>query len=129
MRGATCPSVAPVNAARDRYLASDWPPILNAHLKEMSRRGETDAEIDLLEKRLCAKIAAIWAKPVRTVDDLVVRAAIAVHWNSAPPGEPAYPEHVCNDPERGFDDKALAHVVKGILDLAGLKFGADGRLI
>ena len=40
--------------------------------------------------------------------------------------EATCPDSVIADPS--FDQRALAHVVRGILDLAGLKFDADGRL-
>jgi hypothetical protein len=35
---------------------------------------------------------------------------------------------ISGDPNRNFDVRALAHVVRGILDLADLKFDADGRI-
>jgi hypothetical protein len=34
-----------------------------------------------------------------------------------------------NDPEAGIAEKALAHVVRGVLDLVGLKLDAEGRLL
>jgi hypothetical protein len=36
---------------------------------------------------------------------------------------------VLNDPKTNYSLRALAHVVKGVLDLAGLKFDAGGRCI
>jgi hypothetical protein len=70
-----------------------------------------------LNYRLCDATNAIWAKPVRTRDDLIVRVAIAVHWNSMLTN-PAYPDDVLTRDPRSYDDYALAHVVKGILDMA-----------
>jgi hypothetical protein len=66
---------------------------------------------------------------VRTPDDLIVRAAMAVHWNQGSLGDPAYPDYVVNSKEACSDERALAAAVRGVLDLAGLKFGAEGRLL
>ena len=132
MRGAAIfPPLAPSNRARDKYLASDWHRILSAFLEESSRRARTDAEVTLQEERFGDATNAIWAKPVRTWDDLIVRAAIAMHWNEPlDPGDPAYPDDIISgNPEERFDARALAHVVRGVLDLAGLKFDAEGRCI
>jgi hypothetical protein len=53
---------------------------------------------------------------------------MAVHWNVEE--GPPYPDDViAGDHESDFDTRALAHVVRGILDLAGLQFDAEGRLI
>jgi hypothetical protein len=71
----------------------------------------------------------IWERPVRTWDDLIVRAAIAVHWFS--PYEfdnPVNPEHTIAI-EDTYPEEALAHVVKSILDMSGLKLDRDGRYI
>jgi hypothetical protein len=53
----------------------------------------TDDARDSLNVRLCAATNAIWAKPVRTWDDLIVRTAIAVHWNIEEDDLP-YPDNV-----------------------------------
>jgi hypothetical protein len=95
-----------------------------------------DEAYDRAEQPFEATLLAIWATPVRSWDDLLTRAAIAVHWNS-PCGktEPAYPDWVLVghdikvDIEFGYDQLALAHVVRGILDLAGLTFDPEGRLL
>jgi hypothetical protein len=114
---------------RANYLKSDWHHILSAYLDEIYRRGRTEAQRDLQEERFCSKVDAIWAKPCATFADLVVRAAIAVHWNMPPPNLPAYPDDVLNDPKTSRSQRALAQLVKGVLDLAGLKFDADVRCI
>jgi hypothetical protein len=64
------------------------------------------------------------AKPVRTWTDLVVCTAIAVHWNenAGSIDDPSYPHCVSARVVCW-----LAQVVKGILDIAGLSFDADGR--
>jgi hypothetical protein len=119
--------VAPLNAAREKYLASDWHRIVSTFLEEFARpENRTDDARDGLKRHLCDETNAIWAKPVRTWDDLIVRAAIAVHWNGD--NVLPYPNDVISGNEN-FDYRALAHVVRGILDLAGLKFDADGRLL
>jgi hypothetical protein len=42
-----------------------------------------------------------------------------------------YPDDALRNPDsnKDYDARALAHVVKGILDQAGLKFGNEGRLL
>jgi hypothetical protein len=104
-------------ASRTAYLASDWHRALSAYFDE---RGQTSAkeELDALEGRLCEVTRTIIATPVRTPGDLVVRAAIAAHW---------YGEEISN-PSCAADD-VLAAVVRGVLDLAGLAFDSEGRLI
>ena len=56
-----------------------------------------------------------------TLDDLVVRAAIAAHWSSFNTSNP--------DPDGCTERYALGAVVRGVLDLAGLRFDAEGRLL
>ena len=55
------------------------------------------------------------------LDDLVVRAAIAVHWSSLNTSAP--------DPDVCTERYAQGAVVRGVLDLAGLRFDAEGRLL
>jgi hypothetical protein len=130
MRAAISPPVAPFNAVRDSYLASDWNRIVTAFLAETSRpENNGDAQRDGLTDRLCEATNRIWARPVRSWDELVERAAMAVHWNQDDE-HIAYPDDViASDDEFDFDMRALAHVVRGILDLAGLQFDVEGRLI
>jgi hypothetical protein len=117
-----------VRRVRDDYLKSAGHRILSAYLDEIYRRNRTEAEVELHEERFCAEAAAIWAKPCATFADFIVRLSMAIHWNSTPP-DPAYPDNMLNDPRAPYFQRALAHVVKGVLDLAGLKFDADGRCI
>jgi hypothetical protein len=88
-----------------------------------------NAIADVVDPALVTDTEAIWAKPVRTWDDLIVRAAIAVRWSLPNLGEPAYPDCVINGPNEDFDRRASAHVVRGVLDLAGLKFDPEGKLL
>jgi len=126
---------AQLDTARANYLASDWYRIITAHLDAMAVRGMTDEEVERLLNDLCENTKAIWARPCATWDDLIERAAIAVYWNSPDElSEPTYPDDVlaCEpdaDHDRGYDDHALAHVVKAILDQSGLKFDQEGRLL
>jgi|SoiMethySBSTD1v2_1073268.scaffolds.fasta_scaffold481731_2 hypothetical protein len=90
---------------------------------------------DSLGQWLCAETEAVWAKPVRNWGDVILRAAVAVHWNSPIAlGDPAYPRNVLrlaveDDPYDGYDVHALAHVIRAILDLAGIRFDPEGRLL
>lgn len=114
------------------FLASDWHRIHSAFQADWERPENTsDDNRFALCERLSEGANAIWAMPVRSWDDLVVRAAMACHWNTTTrPGSPAYPgDVIAGDPTRDFDARALAHVVRGIFDLAGLEFDAEGRLI
>jgi hypothetical protein len=135
MRAAISLPVAPLNADRDKYLASDWHRIVSAFLKESARlEDRTDDARNSLNRRLADATTTTWAKPVRTWDDLIVRAAIAVHWNIdaeiAVNTDLPFPDNVISsNRNENFDYRALGHAVRGILDLAGLKFDADGRLI
>jgi hypothetical protein len=90
---------------------------------------------DSLIDWLCAETEAVWTKPVRDWGDVILRAAVAVHWNSPlDAGDPAYPQNVLrfavkDDPHDGYDVHAVAHVIQGVLDLVRLSFDADGRLL
>ena len=96
---------------------------------------DNDRRHDRAGAALCAETEAVWAKPVRNWDDVILRAAVAVHWNSPlDAGDPAFPNDVLrhavkDDPQDGYDVHAVAHVVRGVLDLAGLSFDAEGRLL
>jgi hypothetical protein len=121
------PDVGASTALRAAYVASEWQRALSAYLED---RGRTSAEeeLDALNGRLGEVTRTIIATPVRTPDDLVVRAAMAVHWNQFGLNDPAYPDHVMNS-KACSDQRALAAVVRGVLDLAGLKFDVEGRLL
>jgi hypothetical protein len=80
---------APLNAARDKYLASDWNRALTKFLDERARIEETPSDDEFLGLcceggflKLCeqyyATARAIWARPVRNFDNLVELAAIEV---------------------------------------------------
>jgi hypothetical protein len=129
MRAAMSLPVIPLNAVRDNYLASDWHRILSAYHDDWELpENQTDDRWFALRRRLCEGANAIWAKPVRTWEDRIERAAMAVHWNQISKIAPFPDDSIGGDPNRNFDWRALAHVVRGVLDLAGLKFGDYGRL-
>jgi hypothetical protein len=69
------------------------------HLNAMARPGKSDAEVYRLEDEFKAECEQIFKRPVRSFDDLVLLAAVAVHWNSndapAAGGQP-YPAWVIN---------------------------------
>jgi hypothetical protein len=115
---------------RNVYRKNDWPHVLGAYLDQVHRPG-TDDHKRALDSRI--EVArAIWAEPVRTKDDVVLRLAIAIHVNEDAGGggsTGAYPDCVLGDPDAGIEEQALAHVIRGILDLAGLKFDVEGRLL
>jgi hypothetical protein len=70
--------------------------------------ADTEAEHNGIDARLYAVTDDIISRPVRTLDDLVVRAVIVKQWLG---DEIASPE--------GRDGRALAALVRGVFDLAG----------
>ena len=75
MRAAMSLPVAPLNAVRDNYLASDWHRILSAYHDDWELpENQTDDRRFALRRRLCEGANAIWAKPVRTWEDRIERA-------------------------------------------------------
>jgi hypothetical protein len=112
-------ALAAPSAARDTYLASDWHRALENYLEACGRVGPNDdEELVVLEDRLADVVDAICAAPVRTLDDLVVRAAIGLQWWKGDINNPGCTESL-----------VLAAVVRGVLDLAGLRFDDEGRLL
>ncbi len=78
---------------------------------------DDDAVVDAVLDALDTYSHAIWATPVRTFADLLLRAAIAQEWNSPGIiGDPEYPHWVFRKEKPGTDDLALAHVVQAVLD-------------
>jgi hypothetical protein len=110
-------ALAMPSAARETYLASDWCRALDDYL-DARCRARSDKEHDALDARLRDVAKAICAEPVRTPDDLVIRAAIATHWLRCEITNPSHTE-----------EHVLAAVVKGVLDMAGLRFDDAGRLL
>jgi hypothetical protein len=101
---------------------------------------DENAEISISEEQLeeeserfCAVCREIWARPVTDWGDIVLLAAIAVYWNSdGDDGEPPYPDVILKgfpDPTIGADDNSLALLVRAILELTGLHFDVQGRLL
>jgi len=51
-------------------------------------------------------------------------------WNApGDVGDPAYPHNIISGSAEGYDALALAYLVRGMLDMAGLGFDRDGRLL
>ena len=72
---------------------------------------DTEAESNGIDARLYAVVDDIISRPVRTLDDLVVRAAVVMQWLG---DEVASPE--------GRDGRALAALVRGVFELAGCRW-------
>jgi hypothetical protein len=142
-RSPTKAMIAETIIAAQTALPATPPPALVAWLEILTTHLDAIADVSEIEEEdaLCVATKEFWARPVQSVMDLAVLAAICVHWNSPIDiGDPAYPEDVicrgvggCRGvgDDLGYDDLALAHLVRGILDLAGLSssFDADGRLL
>jgi hypothetical protein len=117
-----------IRYVRANYLASDWHRAITNFLDETARllnEGRTDAEFAKAYQLFYAATKVVWAKPCRTFDDLIERAAVACHYNEPGPDKILATTH----PDENFDSQAFAYLVKGILDLAGLKFDQEGRLL
>jgi hypothetical protein len=102
-------------ARRAAYLASDWHRAFSGYLEAWG--SATTEERDALEHRLGDTATAILAEPASTPDELIVRAAITVQWNSPEVSDPV-----------GIDDASVAALARGVLGMAGLTFDADGRV-
>jgi hypothetical protein len=107
-----------------------WDAKVRKYIEDQSRL--TDDEADEECGRLIEASEEIWARPVRGWDDIALRAAMAVYWNNPGSiGGLGYPSAVfapseMDDLTGSVDERALAHLVRAILDLAGLKFDSDG---
>jgi hypothetical protein len=110
----------------------EWLEILDCYLERMRQPGKTDKDIDTIEDWFAQATSDVLRTPVRCLDDLVVKAAVAVHWNS-PINSDAfpYPQHIIDGyhPGQALDRRSLAYLVKDILDLAGVKLDNEGRLL
>src|SRR5262245_52288220 len=95
----------------------EWQATLDSYLEQMRRPGKTDKDIAEIDKWFEQETRAALRMPVRSLDDLMVLAAVAAHWN-APLDEPA-----------GLDKRSVASVINGILDLGGVRLVSDGRLV
>jgi hypothetical protein len=113
---------------RATYIASDWARVFHAYLDGTRRRDRTGAECLLHDDRFQAEVEAIWNSPVLTLHDLLSRVSIAINYNM-PPDMPGYPDNVINDPRAKVYQKALAQVVRGVCELANLKFDSEGRVL
>jgi hypothetical protein len=109
-----------------------WDAIVREYLDAMEALEDDDADDDDLELRLsralCARAEAIWAQPVRGWEDVILRAAVSVYWNSGR-AKLSYPDFVIAKDDRwpSMDDRSVAFLVRAILDLAGLSFDHEGR--
>jgi hypothetical protein len=100
------------------YRASPSHGAVNAYLEDGGRLdapeldadpfSDTEAGRSGIDARLYAIMDDIISRPVRKLDDLVVRAVIVMQWLG---DEVASPE--------GRDGRALAALVRGVFDLAG----------
>ena len=99
-------------------------------VRENTRCGRTDAEIWLQELRFGDATNAIWASSCArgTISSCARRLPCIgmSRWTLA-----ALRILITSSPEIGWSvsTRALAHVVRGVLDLAGLQFDAAGRCI
>jgi hypothetical protein len=110
----------------------EWLAILDCYLERMHKPGKTDKQVTRIDDRFAQRTNDVLRKPVRSFDDLVVLAAVAAHWNAPTDADdPPYPQCVIDgDPSRSFDQRALAYLVKGILELARLRArDNEGRLL
>src|SRR5262245_54617331 len=105
----------------------EWQAILDCYLERMREPGKTDKDIAKIDKWIEEGTNYALRMPVRSLDDLLVLAAVACHWNSDPDAGLAYPGCAIAGP--GFDRRSLARLVQAILDLAKVRLDSDGRLL
>jgi hypothetical protein len=102
---------------------------------EAVQGANDDDEANRALKEFDAVAKAIWSRRVLSWNDIVLRAAVAIHWNDADPedpdDEPAYPAAYLRsaDDRLDMDAQALANLVQGIIDLSGLHFDRTGRVV
>src|SRR5262245_26413202 len=104
----------------------EWQAILECYLERMRQPGKSARDIAKIDKWFEEGTDCALRMPFRTVDDLLVLAAVACHWNSDPDAGLSYPQ--CVGPADGFDRRSLARLVQAILDLAKVRLDSDGRL-
>jgi hypothetical protein len=103
---------------------------LDLHLRQwdaavrqcLNAKPQDDERAKVVDDEICTQTERVWARPVRSWDDVILRVAVAVHWN-----EPGYPDAKLTN--RHYDCRALAYVVRAVLDLAGLRLDSEGRLL
>jgi hypothetical protein len=106
-----------------------WDAIVREHLDAMEACEDDNDDLELrLSRALCARAEAIWTQPVRSWEDVILRAAVSVYWNSGR-AKLSYPDFVIAKDDRwpSMDDRSVAFLVRAILDLAGLSFDHEGR--
>jgi hypothetical protein len=112
-------------------------PVIDGHLEEWCRvvgeflakinSGDVnmkDKETAELHDRVIATSIAIWARPVRSWNDILMRAMVAGYWNIESDFEIAQ-----GDQTMSLDERSIAYLMRGIMDLGGLSFDCDGRLL
>ena len=106
----------------------EWQATLEHYLERMHKPGKADKDVEKIEDWFAERTNEALRMPVRSLEDLVTLAAIAVHWNEE--ADQPYPQWVIDgDPAHYIDRRTLAYVIKGILDLAGgVRFDSEGRL-
>jgi hypothetical protein len=122
------------SSARDAYFGSVWRRALDRFVEETVRLADKDGSVadeqcEKINQDMIVASQAIWARPCATFDDLVLRTAVACFWNAPDSNDSLCLLSRSGDPDMALDERSLAHVVRGILDMAGLSFDADGRLI
>jgi hypothetical protein len=73
---------------------------------------ETDAALTRLQEQACELETEIWAKPAKTLADLLLRAEIALH------NENGVMDSL-DDLDAYYDDRANAQLIRVVLDVLG----------
>lgn len=122
------PAVPAVLATWEARAALErWQRCLHDFLDRCKDGAENEADWETMTRQS----QLVWDRPVQNLDDVLLRAAVCIHWNS--PGmatDPAYPDDVLAEgPECNMDAYSVAAVLRGLLDLSGLRFDQVGRLL
>jgi hypothetical protein len=107
--------------ATNSYIASEWYAALTTYLRDIERPGKSDRRVEQLEDRLIAATKAAWQRPVKGFDDLVLLAGVCAHWCGPLDDILALPNNL--------DQRSVAYLVRGILQLAGFELDAEGRVL
>jgi DNA topoisomerase IA len=78
----------------------------------LSDGAEGEAALERLQEQACKLETEIWAKPAKTLTDLLLRAEIALHNENGV-------MDALNNPDAYYDDLANAQLIRAVLDVLG----------
>jgi hypothetical protein len=105
---ATEPAPSPEHLAYRKIVAE----IERCNGPDLPDNEETDAALSRLQEQACELETEIWAKPAKTLADLLLRAEIALCNENGVMSS-------LEDPGAYYDDRANAQLIRAVLDVLG----------